>query len=325
MGDRHPWSTLDQLVLQRHRGVLVPADGALLDIPARAVRDRAARDRLREPFPAAWLLPGVASAADVRALAAARSVGGRVLVSGWSAAAMMGLAGHPARPSLLLPHDRRSRAALAGVTVSRSRRIRASDAVVIDRVPCTTLPRTALILVAAGTQPARVRDLVIDGLQQRLTSLAALLELLEATRGVTGRPVLDAIVAELVRDRVDSGLEYDTRGIVPARWLVHPGPLPLAVPDGGVVHLDVPLPAFHHTIECDGAGFHMDRRSFETDRVRWGLIQRAGVGITWVTRRRLDTDVAGIIEEVDDAVARHDPERPPLVPAHDCRVACGRR
>ncbi len=320
-----PWPELFTHVRDEHAGVLVAADGIPFGISTRAVRRRATVDALAELYPRAWLLHGVAPSRPIRTVAAARAVGGRVVVTGWSAAALMGLAEAPARPALLLPHDRRTRPQLAGVEVHRSRSIAVRDTIEVAGVRCTSLARTALFLSAIGASPVRVRDLLIDGIQRRVTTMGDVIDLLERSRGVSGRPVLDRVVAELVRDQVDSGLELDVRqtarrhGLVPYAY-----PFPLACPDRYVVHLDVALPDLFHTIECDGMGAHMDRRTFETDRVRWGAILRAGVGITWVTRRRLRDDLGGILEELADARARVDPERPPLVAAHDCRQVCHR-
>lgn len=319
-----PWDVLFTTVRDEHRGVLVPEDGDVHGITTRALRRRAVADGWEQPYDHTWLLPGVELTAEVRALAAARHVGGRVLVSGWSAAGLMGLVDPPDRPHLLLPHDRRTPGGMEGVLISRSRNIAVADATTLDRIPCSTLPRTALTLAAVGTDHARLRDLLIDGVQRRHTTLRQVVALLERTRGATGRPLLDRIVRELVRDQVDSGLELDMRRFCPRRWAIAAGPFPVPCRDGGVVHGDIVCPSFHHVLECDGAGAHMDRRGFETDRRRWGQLQRAGLTITWVTRKRLDTDLAGIVEEVDEAMSRFDPERPALAPAHDCRLVCGR-
>lgn len=319
-----PWDELYRTVRDEHRGVLVPADGELLGMDTRAIRRRAAIDGLVEPYDLTWLLAGVEMTPAIHALAAARHLGDRVLVSGWSAAALMGLADPPAEPHLLLPHDRRAPRGMADARITRSRQILRSDVLRLDRIPCTTLPRTALTLAAVGTRHARLRDLLIDGVQKRKTTLEDIRALLDRTRGVTGRPLLDAVVTELLRDLVDSGLELDVRRRCPSRWGVAPAPYPILCPDGAIVHGDIACPDFRHVLECDGAGAHMDRGSFETDRRRWGQLQRAGVTITWVTRRRLDIDLAGIVEEVDDARARFDPGRPPLRPAHDCAQICRR-
>jgi hypothetical protein len=320
-----PWGDLNAFVRDEHRGVIVPADGHALGISTRALRRRAVIDAWDEPQLLTWLLPGVELSDEIRALAAVRAAGQRALVSGWTAAAMMGLVrNHPQNVHLLLPHDRRA-PALTDAEVTRSRRIVRADAIDIDRVRCTTLPRTALTLAAADADPTRIRDLLIDGVQRRKATLSDVLTLLERTGGVTGRPSLDRIVAELVRDQVDSGLELDTtRKVRPYGFRPYSSPFPLRCHDASVVHLDLAFPGAHHAIECDGAGYHMDRRSFETDRIRWSKIQRAGVTITWVTRKRLDTDLQGIIEELRDAHDRVDPQRPSLVPAHDCRITCGR-
>ena len=47
-----------------------------------------------------------------------------------------------------------------------------------------------------------------------------------------------------------------------------------------------------------------DPRAFERDRRRWQQVQEVGWTITWVTRQRLDTDLAGILAEVDAAHVR---------------------
>lgn len=313
------WAALHRAVGRDHRGVVHLADAPRFGIEPDVLRRRAAREEWRSPFPLVWLLPGTPDRHDVLTHAAIRSAGEPAFATSWSAASLQDLAAPPRQVHLLLPH-RRKQQRHPGVRLRRTSLLLPRDVDVRPgQVPATTVPRTALQLACDGASPRRLKSYLVDAFQRRLCSLPDTIELLERVRGVPGRPALDAVVAELVRDMVDSMLESDTRDVVRTLgYRPYPRPFPLACPDGRVVHLDVAFPEFWHAIECDGAGAHMDRRNFETDRIRWSEIQRMGVTITWVTRDRLERDVDRVAAELADAFTAADPSRAPLQPAHDC-------
>ena len=130
--------------------------------------------------------------------------------------------------------------------------------------------------------------------------------------------MLDRVVSSLIEESVDSRLEHDARtALEQLGFAVAPHPFPFLCRDGRVVHLDIAIPDLWHAVECDGAGAHMDRASFETDRIRWSEVQRSGVTLTWLTRRRLDSDLDRVAMEIAEATRDAD-ARPPMQPAHDC-------
>lgn len=323
LADMDAWGQLLLDVRRRHLGVLHVDDGAAHCISEARLRRRATNEGWPHPYPCVFVLPGVVPREAVLAYAAVRSVRGGVAVTNRTARALYGLGPWPGRPELLLPHDRRHRAAPT-IHVVRSRRITRADVQAVSGVPTTSIARTALGL-AAGWRSARpVRDFLVDAFQRHLATPGEVVALLQRTRGVTGRPLLDEVVKGLLEDWVDSRLEDDTRELLLGLgFAVAPHPFPFKCDDGRIVHLDVALPELWHAVECDGAGAHMDRRSFETDRVRWSEIQRSGVTLSWVTRRRLESDAERIAEEIVGS-SRSVNGRAPMQPAHDC-VAHGCR
>jgi hypothetical protein len=71
----------------------------------------------------------------------------------------------------------------------------------------------------------------------------------------------------------------------------------------GMGHLDLMVDG-RLGIEADGAGFHMDRKSFEEDRRRWNVTTRLGIPTLVVTFWLLKNRPQQFIAMVQDALGR---------------------
>lgn len=297
-------------------GMITTAMARRVGLSPGALRKRAAAEGWAAVGRGAWMAPGAPPpAGHDGALVHLRLLGDRAALSHESAGYVHGLLRRrPDDVHVLVPMDRRP-APRDGVRLHRSRTLTTGDITEVDGLRVTTAPRTLRDL-AAGRSWEDVYDLVTDAEQRRLATLASLVDMMHRLHHGPGSGVFRDVVHQRRADRSDSALERDTRDATRrAGFSPTDGPFPIRVPAGPLLHLDVAFPSVWFAIECDGFGFHRDRRAFERDRERWRFIQRAGWRLTWVTRRRLRDDLDGLIEEVAEAHRTADPERGPAVAA----------
>lgn len=292
-----------------HHGVVTYAMAARVRLSAQAVRDRARREGWRPITRGAWLVPGAPDTPWGRASAHLLLLGDRAAVSHTSAAFFHGLVKRaPSRTELLVPWDRRPDG-LPGARVRRSRTLRAADVVEVRGIRMTSVPRT-LRDRAPALSWAQIYDQITDAEQRKLATHDEFAQTAARLHHGPGSGRFRSVVTQRDADRSDSALERDTRdaarggGFEPSA-----GPFPIHTP-GGRLWLDVAFPAIWFAIECDGYGFHRDRRSFERDRERWRLARAAGWTLTWVTRRRLREDLDGLLAEIAEAHRNADRSRP---------------
>lgn len=300
---------------REHHGVATLGMAAEVGLTARRLRARARVEEWTKIARGAWLLPGAPDTHRARAMAHLLLLGERAVVSHASAAHFHGLVvSPPPVPVLTVPADRRPNGQ-PGVLVHRSRTLVTRDVVQLDGFRVTSVART-LRDHSAGRSWSDVYDLVTDAEQRRLVTPDELADVRTRLVKGPGGAVFASIVDQRRSDRSDSALERDTRDVVRrAGYEPSAGPFPIRVPGGSRLYLDVAFPGIWFAIECDGYGYHRDRRSFERDRTRWRLIQQAGWTLTWVTRRRLRFDLDGVLAEVAEAHRLAVPGRPPAVPA----------
>lgn len=306
------WATLFAHAA-RNRGVVTTACARSLGISADTLHRRVRREGWVQLFRGAYLVPGAEDTHEARCHAAILLLGERSAVSHDSALYLHALVSPPPLVHAVVPAARQARNR-DGLVVHRSRLLTTADVTRVDNLPVTTVARS-LRDVAAIRATGRLLDLATVAEQRRLTQLDDLA--FQAERRIPARGGQRYREAVLVRttDRSDSGLERDTRaGLLQHGLVPHPTTFPVRCPDGRVIHLDIAFAPAWAAIECDGRGFHSDPRAFEVDRLRWRLVQRVGRRLTWVTRKRLDEDLAGIVEEVRHLVATA-PDRAPAVPA----------
>ena len=308
------WGTLFELARERH-GVVTTAMAVEVGISAAALRARATREGWHRIARGVWLLPGVQSSHRTVAAAHLELLGERAVCSHQSAAYLHGLRPEAPDPAhLMVSMDRRPEPR-EGVVVHRSRTLRPRDVVEVEGLRATSVPRTLRDL-AAGSSWEATYDLVTDAEQRRLVRPQSLLDTMHRLHHGPGSGIFRQVVQQRQADRSDSALERDTRdAATDAGFEPTAGPFPVRARTGALLRLDVAFPTVWFAIECDGFGFHRNRQAFERDRERWRLIQQAGWRLTWVTRRRLRDDFAGLLEEIAEAHRLADPQRPPAIAA----------
>lgn len=308
------WGELFALAAQQ-RGVITLGMAAEVGLSAQAVRDRAAKEGWHRIARGVWLAPGSAPTWQAEAQAHLLLLGERAVLSHATAAHLHGL--HPASPApieILVPADRRP-CGSDGLVVRRSRNLVAGDITEVDGLRATTIPRT-LRDQAFDLGWSGLYDRMTEAEQRRLATPDEFRAMANRLHHGRGSGTYRDVVSQRTADRSDSALERDTRdaarggGFEPSA-----GPFPIWTPARKRLWLDVAFAPIWFAMECDGLGFHSGRRAFERDRERWRLIQRAGWKLTWVTRKRLREDLAGILEEIAEAHRTADPSRPPAAPA----------
>lgn len=303
--------------LRRQGGVGHINEGRVFGLSPDSVRKYWRRNDWPMPFPGVVVLPGTEMDLRRRSLAATTWVGPPVAVTGVSALRLLGATDRdPVKLDLVVPTIRRNRKGSWG-TVHRSDVAFERPLLDVAGVPTVPVPWAIRDRMVFGG-PGHPRTHVIRAMQRRLATLEQLEAAACETPHAPGVPSLLEILRVIRRDRVDSGLELDTR--VPVRAAGYhpwPRPFPTQVPNSWVIHLDIALPDKWIDIECEDPHTH-GPEAFTRDRTRWNQTQRAGWHPIFVWRDRLENDLQGFLEELADAVAKADPGRPPAVPAHDC-------
>ena len=221
-------------------------------------------------------------------LAAVLACGRGAVLSHAAAAAHRGL-----RPSaataydVIVPtgnHRRRP-----GIRIHRHATLLATEATVYERVPVTTVARTALDL--AATFPRRTIERVLDQAEVLgVFDLAALDDVVAAHRGRPGAPLLAAVIAEYGAGEgiTRSELEDAFLSLCDAHGI--PRPRVNSIVAG--LEVDFFWPRRRLVVEVDGWAFHRGRRAFERDRERDAVLASAGLHVLRFTHRQLIHDAA---------------------------------
>jgi hypothetical protein len=143
------------------------------------------------------------------------------------------------------------------------------------------------------------RSLVLDVNQRRIVSLESLLEIVARVPTAPGCGHLRRILGDLVPEVCDSILEYYTRRALETHGF-SPDPGHATIQAGErTVEVDVPFSMYEVGIEANGFGVHSRRSDLDRDHRRHN---RIAVHTSWlilhVTWDRLETDLAGFLEEV---------------------------
>lgn len=305
--------------LQRRGGVGHVRDGARFGLSSTKVGNYWRRNGWPMPFTGVVALPGTEMDLRRRVLAATTWIGDPVAATGVTALRLQGVTDKdPTRLQLVVPATRRNRRGPWGEThrsdIAFEQPIRQ-----VAGIPTMPVPWALRDRVVFGG-PGRPRTHAIRAMQRRVATLEELEEAACETPRSPGVPDLLEVLRTLRRDRVDSGLELDTRDVVRADghrpWQ---RPFPTRCPDSRVIHLDIALPQHWVSVECEDPHTHGDE-AFTRDRTRWSQARRGGWQLIFVWRERLLEDRTGFLEEIAEAVAAADPTREPALPAHDCEA-----
>ncbi|MGH2945879.1 MAG: hypothetical protein ACRDPC_06385 [Solirubrobacteraceae bacterium] len=208
-------------------------------------------------YPGVYRVGHRAPSLEARYLAAVRACGEGALLSGRSAAYMLGvLKGAPPPPEVTTPTERR----IAGVITHRSRRM--EDATTWRGIPITTTARTLVDLAASLSFNALARACheaeILQGTKPE--HIEAVLERRPRTKGAGKlRTVLQG----------DAHVTLSTLETRFLKLLIDAG---LALPEtnrpAGTHRVDCRWPAQRLTVELDGYMYHHSRHAWEQDRQR---------------------------------------------------------
>jgi predicted transcriptional regulator of viral defense system len=207
-------------------------------------------------------------------MAAVLACGPGSLLAGRSAGAHLGLIANSSPViDVMTPRQVRRR----GIRAHALPALTASDRIVRDGIPCTSVARTLLDLAATG--PAVVRPALEQAEALGEFDLGALTDVLERNAGHRGaRRLRDALAAMTVPGpRFRSEFERRFRPICLAAGMGEPLINQVVHLPDGPLEVDYAWPDLQLVIECDGYEFHRRRRDFREDRRRDRRLAAAGV------------------------------------------------
>lgn len=292
------WSELFELGGRQHRAFAI-RQVEEVGLSRRTVNARATREGWPRPFRGSIVLPGPELSFETRVSAAILAIGGVVLAARQTAAYLYGLLREePTTIELVVPYGRNYPDLGPGVRVLRSRTLRRIDRRVVDGIPATTPQRTICDL-AAVLPVWRLRSVLIEAKQRRLTDVPQVLRRTAGMRGTKGMPVLRMVARQVDAAGSDSTLAWRARQVlIQAGLRPDRDEHPVTASNGVTVHIDVPFAAYRVGVEAEGLGPHTERVQFEKDLRRRNTLRLTDWLIIWLSWQRLDEDPDGFVEEV---------------------------
>lgn len=177
----------------------------------------------------------------------------------------------------------RSKAKQDGIDLHLVRSLDSRDVTEHEGVPITTVPRTLLDL-AEVLNPRQLKRAVEEADRLKLFDARAVQELLERSPGRHGLKPLGSLLADfdyhpLSRSEFEA-LFYDF-------CIEYELPRPTMNAPILDYQADAHWPGTNLIVELDSYGFHSDRRTFESDRLRDAELMLAGYRVVRVTYRQL--------------------------------------
>ena len=227
-----------------------------------------------------------------RCLAAVLACGPDGLLSHHSAAWLWGIARWSPIPlSVTVPSRRAPR---PPIKLHHARALVAQDRDIIERIPVTAVPRTALDL-AATLRPESLMRMLERAEELRLFDLRHFDDLLARTAGHAGAGRLRRAL-QMYRPApfTRSGLERRFLELVGGAGLPRPA---TGYGEEGY-ELDVYWPDARFAVELDTYETHGSHQAFENDRLRQENLKLAGIEMMRVTGHRLDREPRQVMERV---------------------------
>lgn len=248
-------------------------------------------------------LVGAPDSARRRAMAAQLRVGLPVRVTGDMALLLWGLRTDlPEVVDVVVPRGRRSPVG-DGLRGHRLRVWHADEEAIRHGVTVTAVPLT-LLLSAAGLPTPRLRALLMDAKQRRLTTTADVEACLARHPQLRGRRDLARITYEIDALRADSVLEDETcRRLTAAGLPPDAGQHPVEVAGGRTVHVDLAYRAARLGIECDGQT-HGTRSGVTLDALRHNGYHDSEWTVLRVTWDILDSHWPQFLVQLTGVLAR---------------------
>ena len=286
-------------VAERQHGVIALSQLEALGFSQRAVRSRVAAKTLHRVHRGVYAVGHPLLTAEGRWMAAVLSCGPGAVLSHRSAGAHLGLrASERARVDVTtVGRAGRSRPGIdahSGATLERA------DVTTVDRIPCTTVPRTLLDLAEVVSRRALERAL--DQAEvMGLFHTRALKELLARAGGRRGAGALRAILAGHAIGETLTRRELEERFITLCDRAGLPRPMVndwVVLWDGEALQVDFLWRPQRLIVETDGWGSHRTRRAFEEDRARDQKLTLAGYRVVRFTWRQVRDEPGGVAATV---------------------------
>lgn len=189
-----------------------------------------------------------------------------------------------------------------GVRVVATRSLPPEDVDSRHGLPCTTPARTLVDLAAFMPKP-KLRGVMLDARQRRLTDECQVAEVAERRNGAKGRSAVLRLCSELAVETADSELEYKVREWLQTTPLPPPAPDPLIIPTpGGDRQLDIPWPDYKVGLDCDGLAYHGSRTAHDKDAVRRTDINLTVWRTLFVTWARLELGAPRLLRDIELAL-----------------------
>lgn len=282
-------------IATRQDGAFTRAQAYEVGWSAKSLATAVRREVLVRQHPNVFVVASMA-APGTQDWAALLAAGACAVLSGWSAARVLGLrwSERPwGPPCVWVPVDAHPR--LDGVTVVRW--ALPTDQVRSASPPTTTTART--ILDCLRLSPRVHRESMLDtALLRGWITVPALAAQVQALNGQHGSPAMLSLLRGVsggARSRAEREAQQvlGRTGVPGWRWNC---PVPLV--DGTTAVVDAALPALKIAVEVDGRAFHTDAHAFQHDRTR----QNALVGQGWIVLRFTWWDLTRRPDYVVDAV-----------------------
>lgn len=283
------WQEIERLARQQH-GLFTLKQAAILGLSGQTMTWHVDNRGLTRVHRGVFALPGSAETPLRRAKAAVLATGGPVLVSGFSAAHLLGLwRAAPSEVQILVPSSRKG-PALRRVSSARCSSLEAADHFQVRGIPVTS-PALTVLTVSRTAELDVVRGMVIDARQRRLLRLDDLRRRVDRMGRAPGSAKVRRVLGELDVERPDSVFEQMVRRRLREDGLAAPAPAPWPVRlrDGRMLHVDIAWPAVRVGLECDGFGSHAERSALDTDALRHNGLADVGWQVrrvTWATYQR---------------------------------------
>ncbi|HYH52873.1 MAG TPA: type IV toxin-antitoxin system AbiEi family antitoxin domain-containing protein [Solirubrobacterales bacterium] len=229
-----------------------------------------------------------------RCLAAVLASGPRALLSHYSAGWLLGLVSTrpiPVHVTTPIPRKRRG-----SVRIHHSRTLIDADQALEERIPVTSVARTALDL-AAVVRFRSLRRLIRRSEELKVFDLADFRSVLARNRGHRGALPLDRAIDIYEPPRFTrSELERESLALLQGAGL--PTPSTAFVVAGH--ELDLYWPDLRFGIEIDVYATHGGHESFEVDRRRDEDLKLAGIELSRVTGRRLEREPKQVARRIGE-------------------------
>jgi very-short-patch-repair endonuclease/Arc/MetJ family transcription regulator len=288
-----PRGETDRLIVAiaaRQHGVITLRQLVGLGLSRRAVRWRLSSGRLHQIHRGVYAVGRPDLPIKGRWMAAVLACAEGAVLSHQSAATLHGLLN--ARGGLInVTVPRRTPIARRGIRVHRSTCLAPADCMMVDRIPCTSVPATLLAL--AATSPKNVLESACNQAEiEQVLDMRAIGELLERRPAHPGTSRLRGALAidDLGLDRTKSKLEK--RFLRLSREFGLPRPRInewIAIP-GEEMQFDFVWQRERVVVEVDGWETHRTRKAFRDDRRRDQLLRLAGWDVVRFTSRDVDDE-----------------------------------